>query len=196
MGVGRPTNATSQKPPRVHEPSNEAGLAAISVLRPLLQEPRPRLAPGAQAVTAPISGAAGPREPRARGATPPPRAAFTCRGRRRRSDARNWDSRGGRPSARAPPRELHTLGPLSPAACTCARRDGDAKRRTARETSRIPSPGVFFAAAARPLGATAPAHERGSRVPRPNRSTFPFELYFPDGVAGRRPTVSEKGQSR
>ncbi|XP_047587770.1 uncharacterized protein LOC125101228 [Lutra lutra] len=58
----------------------------------------PRLAPEAQAVTAPISGEGGPRERKAPGATPPSRAAFTCRGRRS-SDSRDSDSAGTRAAA-------------------------------------------------------------------------------------------------
>lgn len=95
------TNQRSQPktaPGCTNPPSNKAELPAVSVLGPGLHETCPRLAPRAQAVTAPISGAGGPRERRAPGATPPPRATFTCRGRRR-SDARNRDSAETRAAA-------------------------------------------------------------------------------------------------
>lgn len=97
-GGGDQQTRSAKNRPRVHEPSNRAELPAISVLGPLLQERCPRQAPAAQAVTAPISGEGGPRERRAPGATPPSRAAFTCRGRRS-SDARDWDSAGTRAAA-------------------------------------------------------------------------------------------------
>lgn len=105
-----------------------------------------------------------------------------------------WDSRGGQPSALAPPQELHTPGPLSPAPCTWARRDPDANRRTAPETGRILSLGTFFTTAARPPGATAPAHETWKLVPGLNGSAFPYELHFPEVIAGRRSTVPDMGQ--
>lgn len=163
MGGDQPTLPAKNRP-RVHEPSHQQGRAPCN-LSSGTRVPRalPEAdAPGSGGDSSDFRGWGAAGAQSSRGNAPSPGHLHLPRPPPlgRPQPGLGWDSRGGRPSALSSPLELRTPGPLSPAACTWARRDGDAKRRTALETSRIPSLGTFFAAAARPPGATAPAHQR------------------------------------